>query len=200
MFIKKIFLTILFFSYLVNSKAQIDTAFWFAAPDISQGLGDRPIYLYINTYNQPSTVTISQPANLFFLPITKVIPANSIDSINLTPFISLIENNVPNAILNKGLYVSSTQKISVLYSINSNFNKEFFSFKGSKSLGKDFYVPMQEFWNQSPATLPKSFSSFEIVASQNTTTVLITPKTNIIGRLANVTFTVLLQRGQTFSC
>ena len=200
MFAKKIFISIFFLCFLFYSKAQVDTAFWFAAPDISQGLGDRPIYLYINTYNQPSTVTISQPANLFFLPITKVIPANSIDSINLTPFISLIENNVPNAILNKGLYVSSTQKISVLYSINSNFNKEFFSFKGSKSLGKDFYVPMQEFWNQSPATLPKSFSSFEIVASQNTTTVLITPKTNIIGRLANVTFTVLLQRGQTFSC
>jgi gliding motility-associated-like protein len=200
MFAKKIFSFVCFFCFLFNSKAQLDTSFWFAAPDFSQGLGDRPIYIYINTYNQPSTVTLSQPANLSFLPIIKIIPANSIDSINLTPFISNIENNVPNAVLNKGLYVSSTQKISVLYSINSNFNKEFFSFKGSKALGKDFYVPMQEFWNQSPATIPKSYSSFEIVATQNTTTVLITPKANIIGRLANVTFTVLLQRGQTFSC
>jgi hypothetical protein len=200
MLAKKIFISISFLCFLFYSKAQVDTAFWFAAPDFSQGLGDRPIYLYINTYNQPSTVTLSQPADLTFLPIIIVIPANSIDSINLTPFISNIENNVPNAILNKGLYVSSTQKISVLYSINANFNKEFFSFKGSKALGKDFYVPMQEFWNQLPATTPKSYSSFEIVASQNTTTVLITPKTNIIGHLANVTFTILLQRGQTFSC
>jgi hypothetical protein len=59
---------------------------------------------------------------------------------------------------------------------------------------------MQEFWNQAPATSPKSFSSFDVVASQNNTTVLITPKTAIIGHAANATFTVLLQQGQTFSC
>lgn len=196
---KKIFL-FLFLIIFCQVKSQIDTSFWFVAPDISQGLGDRPIYLYINTYNQPSVVTLKIPANLSFIPIVKTIPANSIDSINLTPFISSLENDVANTILNKGLYLSATQKVSILYSINSNFNKEFFSLKGIKALGTDFYVPMQEFWNQTPATSPKSFSSFEIVASKNSTTVLITPKANIIGHLANVTFTILLQRGQTFSC
>jgi len=200
MFKKYLFISLLFLTFFTNVKSQIDTSFWFVAPDISQGLGDRPIYLYFNTYSQAATVRVRQPANGAFVPITKVIPANSIDSINLTPFITNIENNTPNAVLNRGLYISSTQKISTLYSIKSTANKEYLSLKGPKALGIDFYVPMQEFWNQSPATSPKSFSSFDIVASQNNTTVLITPKTAIIGHAANATFTVLLQQGQTFSC
>ncbi len=200
MFKKKIILLLLPLTFILNVHAQIDTSFWFVAPDISQGLGDRPIYLYFNTYAQAANVNISQPANGSFVPVNLNIPANSIDSINLTPFIASIENNTPNAVLNRGLHISSSQKISVLYSIRAAANREFLSLKGSKALGMDFYVPMQEFWNQAPATSPKSFSSFDIVASENNTTVLITPRTAIIGHAANATFTVLLQRGETFSC
>lgn len=200
MFKKQTLIFILLLTSFLNVRSQIDTTFWFAASDISLGLGDRPIYLYFNTYSQAATVKVRQPANGGFVPITLSIPANSIDSINLTPFIATIENSTANSVLNRGLYISSTEKISALYSIRSALNKEFFSLKGPKSLGKDFYIPMQEFWNQTPATAPKSFSSFDIVASQNNTTVLITPKTAIIGHGANATFTVLLQQGQTFSC
>ncbi len=191
---------LLFLAFSFGAKSQTDTSFWFVAPDISQGLGDRPIYLYFNTYSQPATVKVRQPANGSFSPITKSIPANSIDSVLLTPFITSIENDVANSVLNKGLYISSTQKVSAIYSIRSALNKEYFSLKGSKAMGVDFYVPMQEFWNQAPATSPKSFSSADIVASQNNTTVLITPRTNIIGHAANITYTVLLQQGQTYSC
>ncbi len=199
--VKKFTLAVLlFFGLLIDGKAQIDTSFWFVAPDISQGLGDRPVYLYFNTYAQAATVKVSQPANVGWTQITKTIPANSIDSVNLTSFIANIENNTPDAVLNRGLYISSTQKISVLYSIRATANKEYYSLKGPKALGVDFYVPMQEFWDQAPATSPKSFSSIEIVASKNNTTVLITPKTNIIGHSANATYTVLLQQGQTYSC
>jgi gliding motility-associated-like protein len=200
MFKKHTLIFFLFLTSFLNVRSQIDTSFWFIAPDISQGLGDRPIYLYFNTYAQAASVNVRQPANVGFTPITLTIPANSIDSINLTPFINSIENNAPNSILNNGLYISSTQKISALYSVRALANREYLSLKGPKALGIDFYIPMQEFWNQSPATAPKSFSSFDIVASQNNTTVLITPKTAIIGHAANATFTVLLQQGQSFSC
>jgi hypothetical protein len=200
MFKKTSIISLLFLTFFLNVKSQIDTSFWFVAPDISQGLGDRPIYLYFNTYSQAATVKISQPANGSFVQITKTIPANSIDSVNLTAFIASIENATPNSVLNNGLYISSTQKISTLYSLRSPLNKEYYSLKGPKALGVDFYIPMQEFWNQTPSTAPKSFSSFDIVASQNNTTVLITPKTNIIGHLANATYSVLLQKGQTYSC
>lgn len=189
-----------FLTFFLNVNGQIDTSFWFAAPEISQGLGDRPIFLYFNTYSAGATVKVSQPANGGFSQITKVIPANSIDSVDLTPFIASVENATANSVLNNGLYISSTQKISALYAIKSPTNREFYTLKGPKALGTDFYVPMQEFWNQVPATTPKSFSSFDIVASQNNTTVLITPKTNIIGHAANATFSVVLQKGQTFSC
>ena len=197
---KKIFFFSVLLTLFSNVKAQIDTSFWFVAPDISQGLGDRPIYLYINTYSLSATIKLRQPANLGFTPITKVIPANSIDSINLTVFIGSVENDIPNTVLNRGLYLSASQKVSVLYSIRSSFNREYFSLKGPKALGVDFYVPMQEFWNQAPATSPKSFSSIDIVASKNSTTLLITPKTNIIGHLASVTYSVVLQQGETYSC
>lgn len=184
---------------LTKNNAQTDTSFWFVAPDISQGLGDNPVYLYFNTYAQSATVKVSQPANIGFTQITKVIPANSVDSINLTTFLASIENNTPNAVLNRGLYISSTQNISAMYSVRASQNREYFTLKGAKALGVDFYVPMQEFWNQGTTT-PASFSSIDIVASQNNTTVLITPKTNITGHLANVSYTVLLQKGETYSC
>jgi gliding motility-associated-like protein len=193
-----LFFLLLLFSYDV--KSQIDTSFWFVAPDISQGLGDRPIYLYFNTYSQPATVKIRQPANGSFTPVTLNIPANWIDSVLLTPSIASIENDLPNIALNRGLYISSTQKVSALYSVRAAQNREYFSLKGSKAMGVDFYIPMQEFWDQAPATSPKSFSSFDVVASQNNTTILITPRTNIIGHAANVTYTVLLQQGQAYSC
>ncbi len=196
----KIILTItLLCAILTKNNAQTDTSFWFVAPDISQGLGDSPVYLYFNTYSQPATIKVSQPANVGFIQITKTIPANSTDSINLTPFLTSIENNTANTVLNRGLYISSTQNIAAMYCVRSLQNREYFSLKGSKALGVDFYVPMQEFWNQGTTT-PASFSSIDIVASQNNTTVLITPKTNIIGHLANVSYTVLLQKGETYSC
>jgi gliding motility-associated-like protein len=200
MFKKNILILVFFCAFLTKNYAQIDTSFWFVAPDISQGLGDRPIYLYFNTYGQPATVKISQPANLSFTQITKVISANSIDSVDLTAFIAGIENNTANSVLTRGLYISSTQNISVMYSIRALQNREYFTLKGSKALGTDFYVPMQEFWNQSPATTPASFSSIDIIASQNNTTVLITPKTNITGHTANITYSIMLQQGQTYSC
>lgn len=200
MFKKNILFIIFFCAFLTKNYAQTDTSFWFVAPDISQGLGDRPIYLYFNTYSQAATVKVSQPANGLFTQITKIISANSIDSVDLTAFIASIENNTANSVLTRGLYISSTQNISAMYSIRAPQNREYFTLKGSKALGKDFYVPMQEFWDQTPATTPASFSSIDIVASQNNTTVLITPKTNIIGHTANITYSIMLQQGETYSC
>ncbi|MBS1636558.1 MAG: gliding motility-associated C-terminal domain-containing protein [Bacteroidetes bacterium] len=200
MIVKRFFY--LFLCYVCASQltGQTDTTFWFSAPNISQGLGDRPIYLYFNTYSQGATVSINQPANSSFVTITKVIPANAIDSVNLTPWIDSIENSISNKVLRHGLHISSTANISAMYALRAGANREYFTLKGTKGIGTNFYIPMQSFWDQSPVTSPKSFSSIEIVASQNNTTVLITPKTNIIGHSAGITYSVSLQRGQTYSC
>ena len=84
----------LFVCLLLISKAanaQTDTTFWFAAPDLQKAHGDRPILLRISTQNTASVVTVSQPANASFTPITLNVAANSSNSVDLTAFITQLE-------------------------------------------------------------------------------------------------------------
>jgi gliding motility-associated-like protein len=178
--------------------AQIDTVFWFSAPEISTSLGDSPINLRFLTYGAPATVTVSQPANGSFVPITLNLTANSTGNIDLSSFLSVVESPAANSVENSGLKITATAKISAYYELNAPANKEIFSLKGQKALGTDFYTPFQKFWNNGN-TAPKSFSSIEIVATENATTVVITPRTAVIGHAVNATFNVTLNKGQTFS-
>src|SRR4051812_16205665 len=61
---KKILLACFIFCMSVlNSSAQTDTIFWFAAPAVSQKHGDGPVKLWMtNPSNKAITVTISMPA------------------------------------------------------------------------------------------------------------------------------------------
>jgi gliding motility-associated-like protein len=181
-----------------SAKSQIDTVFWFAAPEVSSSLGDNPIYLKFLTYNTPATITISQPANMSFTPIVLNLPANSNGQTNLTPFLSQIESPAANVVSNNGLKVSSTAPISAFFDLQATNNKEIFSLKGQKALGTNFYTPFQTFF-AAGSTTPASFHSFEIVATQPNTTVLITPRANIVGHSANVTYSISLNAGQTYS-
>lgn len=179
-------------------QAQTDTVFWFAAPEISSGAGDNPIFLRLLTHDQAAIVTISQPANGGFSPIVLSIPAMSVDSVNLTPFLSSIESPAANLVSNNGLKIVATAAISAMYELRHADNRELFSLKGNKALGTNFYTPFQKFWANATTT-PGSFSSIEIVAVENNTTVLITPRTAITGHAQNVTFSVVLNAGQTYS-
>lgn len=178
--------------------SQIDTVFWFAAPEISNSLGDDPVYLRLMTYDSPATVTVTQPANGAFVPIVRSIPANSVDSVNLTAFLASVESPAANVVSNNGIKVRATANIGAFYELKSTTNREFFSLKGSKGIGTNFYTPFQKFWNNG-VTTPASFSSIDIVATQNATTVLITPRTDVVGHIANTSFSVVLNAGQTYS-
>ena len=57
-------------------RAQIDNLFWFAAPDISANHAHNPITFCFTSFGNPATVTISQPANPGFTPVT----------VNLNPY------------------------------------------------------------------------------------------------------------------
>jgi len=177
---------------------QQDTVFWFAAPEISNSVGDSPIYLRFLTYSNASTITVSQPANGGFTPITLNIPANEVDSIDLTPFLGLIESPAANVVSSNGLKISSTSEITAFYELNATSNKEMFSLKGNKGLGTNFYTPFQKFWDNG-VTTPASFSSIDIVGTENGTTVLITPRTDVVGHPVNVSYTVTLNEGETYS-
>jgi gliding motility-associated-like protein len=182
----------------VNSFAQQDTEFWFAAPDVSSAEGESPVLLNLTSYSNAATVTISQPANGAFSPIVVNLGVNAYQSVDLTPFIVDIESAGANIIDDSGIKISSTSNISVTYEVNNANNREIFSLKGSKGLGTDFYTPFQKFWNNAVVS-PATFSSFDIVATQNNTTIAITPRTNIVGHSMNTTFTVVLNTGETYS-
>lgn len=185
-----------FFAF--QSTAQIDTLFWFAAPEVAASEGESPIFLRLVSYENPSTVTVTQPANGAFTPITISLPANSTNSIDLTPFLASIESPAANVVASTGLKIVATENIGAFYEVAAPSNKEIFSLKGTKAIGTNFYTPFQKHWNNA-VTTPASFSSIEIVATENNTTVLITPRTAITGHAQNVTFSVVLNEGETYS-
>ena len=188
------------FCFLLSNtvKAQIDTEFWFAAPEVSASAGDTPIYLRFLSYENPTNITVSLPSNGGFISMNLALGANQVGNIDLTAFLSSIESPAADVISNNGIKIVATEKISAFYELQSASNKEVFSLKGTKALGDNFYTPFQKFWDNS-VTAPASFSSIDIVATQNNTTVLITPRTAIVGHVQDLTFSVLLQEGQTYS-
>lgn len=211
------FLTVIFllcFSLFKSEKAfsQTDTEFWFAAPEVSEGIGafggslDRPIFLRITTLNQASTVTVTQPANPLFPTRIINIAANSVATIDLTADIATIENKPPDVVNKWGLHITATTPVNIYYEVASNqvrpndgLNPDVFFLKGSTALGTDFFTPFQNFLPNAYNYIPTPYSSFDIIATQDATTVTITPKHDIIGHVAGSTFTILLNKGETYS-
>ncbi|MBS1731821.1 MAG: IgGFc-binding protein, partial [Bacteroidetes bacterium] len=115
----------------------------------------------------------------------------------------MIENSQPDIISNKGMYIQSSADITAYYEVNSitcKCNPELFSLKGKNAVGNDFYIPSQLTWSLDTIRHPNAKAAFDIVATQNNTTVTITPTKPLIGRPANTTFTITLNKGQTYSC
>lgn len=196
---KHIFSLLFIVVFLISGKAQIDTSFWFVAPDISATLGQSPINLHIQTYSLPATVYVRQPANPAGVNATLTIPANTVTVLNLTGSITAVESAPVNTVSSKGIYISSTANVSAFYSIGAASNREMLSLKGQRGRGTDFYLP-------APTTLTTANTftdggvGFDVVATgTGVTTVLITPRAACVGRAKNVTFAVSLNIGQTFS-
>lgn len=188
--------------------AQVDTVFWFAAPEISaNGNFDYPVILVLTAQQQTATVTVSIPANPAYPVRTKTIAANTVDTVVLADAANRLtelpkfENTPPNQVLNKGLYITSSAPITAYYEVRSacNCNPELYALKGENALGTNFLIPFQTTWNNSGSYSPTPFATFDIVATEDNTTVTITPTQNIVGHTANVAYNVVLNRGQTYS-
>lgn len=192
--------------------AQLDTEFWFAPPELTQsilpgtgGPRDRPIQLVVSTLEKAARVEILQPADLTFAPIVLNMPANSTQIVNLTPFIDRLESKPENTVLKTGLLIRSTQSISTYYEIKSSNNTDIFALKGANANGKLFYVPFQTHWNNAEDLNgnlyePKTYASFDIIATDDSTLVTVTPTKELVGHPAGVPFTFRLDRGQVYSC
>jgi gliding motility-associated-like protein len=180
-----------------TSYAQKDTLFWFVAPEAAQNHGDRPILFRFATYNQAATVTVEQPANAAFPVQTFNINASSSFTLDVTPWIDMIENKPANTTLNFGFRIRATNPISAYYEINPTCacNPDIFTLKGKNALGQQFFLPFQNYLNNASYAR----SAFDIVATENNTLITINPRQSIVGNAANVAFNITLNAGQTYS-
>jgi uncharacterized protein (TIGR02145 family) len=188
-----------------NSYAQTDTEFWFVAPEVSKNGSqnfDIPIYLRVTTFDNAATVTISEPANAGFVPIVTTIPANGFTTVDLSTFLDNIENKPANAVLNYGLHIVSTSPVSIYYEVAStycNCNPELYTLKGKNALGSNFLIATQNFFYNSNNYSPMPYNAFDIVATTDNTTVTITPSKSIVGHAQGIPFSIVLNKGQTYS-
>jgi gliding motility-associated-like protein len=186
---------------VVDSFSQTDTMFWFAAPELSAGQNlDRPIILRLVSGAQPAIVTVAQPAGGGMPTQTLNLNANSLVSLDLTPWIDDIECKPGNTVLNAGLNIRASTPISAYYEVvGADLNPEMFVLKGRNALGYQFLVSAQTTSANNAAYTPLPFSSFNIIATEDSTVVSIRPTADIAGHAANVLFTILLNKGQTYA-
>lgn len=196
---KLIALFIVLLGVIKPLNSQTDTEFWFVAPEATSGHGDAPIVLRVSAFAADADINLSIPANPGFVPIILTIPAGNTESINLSAFLTQIENQPINQVLNKGLRLTSSVPVTAYYEVNNNVNPEIFALKGSNALGLEFYTPFPSFYDNGTFT-PTARSGFDIVATQNNTVVTIVPTADLIGHPAGVSFSVTLQAGETYSC
>lgn len=187
----------------LSSHAQIDKEFWFAVPYANPSNGRLPVYLRFQAFEEAATVKIDIPSNKAFAGKTVQIPANGSLSVDISTWISQIENFPSNTILNKGLHITASKEISVyfeLYGTSSyapGTNSDLFPLKGRNALGKLFFTPFQtRFPNQVGID---AYASFDIIATEDNTQITISPTKDIVGHNASLPFTITLNKGQTWS-
>ena len=187
--------------------AQSGTEFWFAPPEVTfshNSPGGVPIYLNISAFDDPVTVVVDQPANPGFAPITLNLAANSSHQEDLTAFVAQLETAPTNTVLTTGLRVVATDTITAYYEVSNTNNADIFSLKGAASLGQEFYIPLHKyegFWNHDTYSVPNlAYASFDIVATEDNTTVTIYSPVDVDGITALVPYSVVLDEGETYSC
>lgn len=188
---------VLLLAFSTPVLSQIDTVFWFAAPWITTGHANNiPVVLRLSSFNQVTQVRVRQPASTF--DTTFSIPANSLISESLSHIINQIENIPANTVLNRGIKITSDFPITAIYEVVTAVNNpETYSLKGQNGMGKEFVCPFQTKGNNGPYT-PTPKSQIDIIATENGTIVWITPKCNVVGHLANVTYSIALNAGQSY--
>ena len=202
--LSKIFVVLsLVFVTSSNISAQIDTNFWFAAPWVTPDHDDRdPIYFHFSTFGTPTTVRIQQPASTYDTTFT--VPANSLFSKAVHFMMDSLESKPADQLLRTGFHITSDNPMVVVYDVvtrgPASNNPETYSLKGTNGIGDEFILPFQTLWNNQTlgsdrngdGVITQPYQQFNIVATEDNTTIYITPKCDIIGHVANVTFSVVL--------
>lgn len=213
--IKYLILTIGFWSTLgtQEAKAQIDTTFWFAAPWVTPDHWWRdPIAFHFSTFNNPlTTIRLYQPAGTYDTTFT--VGANTLFSKDVTHLLNSgeLESAPADAVLTTGFKVESDFPITIVYDVITRapqfYNPETYSLKGQNGMGYEFVTPFQTSWdnqtlggdlNGGGIIQPKQ--QIQVVATEDNTVVYITPKCDVVGHPADVTYSVTLPlKGQVYT-
>lgn len=192
----------------MTSKAQIDTEFWFAAPDnynwITTGnyFPDKPLYLRFTAYESAANIQVYQPANPSFAPIYIQVPSNGFQSIDLTPFFNVIETAPVDSIVPFGLKIVSDSPVSVYFENAGAVATAIYTLKGRNALGTEFLIPQQsEFMNSNFSPyIDKLKNSIVVLATQPNTMVKIVPSKNCeAGHMAGDTIVLFMDAGESYN-
>jgi gliding motility-associated-like protein len=212
---KLIILLIVLSCKLSVSLAQIDTAFWFAAPWVTPDhwWRDKIVMHFagpagtVVKLRQPSAIAPNKYDTVFTIPSSNTFDyefwKDKIASATNFGYDSL-ETRPANTVVPYGIYISSSANITVVYDVTTRppnfYNPETFSLKGQNGLGREFVCPFQTSWfNQTlggdlngDGIISQPKQQINIVASKPNTTVWITPKCNVVGHLANISYSIFL--------
>lgn len=219
----KLIVFILFFVIkFTTSFAQIDTCFWFAAPWVTPDHTWRDA-VKIHISGAPGTkVRLRQPAAIApnKYDTTIFMPASSFfdytfwrdAAASATNFgYDSLESRPANVVHPYGIYISATSNITVVYDVVTRaptfYNPETYSMKGQNGLGTEFVCPFQTNWkNQTlggdlngDGIVSQPKQQIAIIATKNGTVVWITPKTDVVGHVANVTYSVAMNLGDVYT-
>ncbi|PYS41722.1 MAG: hypothetical protein DMF71_10775, partial [Acidobacteria bacterium] len=143
--------------------------------------------LYISS-RVDTTGTVTIPGGGFNFTQNFTVQANTITTIQL-PFVQVYESNIVQA---KGIHVTSQQPVTV-YGLNQRvFTSDAFLALPVNTLGTDHLILTYSNMGFSPT------SEFGIVASENSTTVTITPAVTTGTRIGGVPYNITLNQGQTY--
>ncbi|MBD3637095.1 MAG: PKD domain-containing protein [Crocinitomicaceae bacterium] len=213
---KILILTLGFWSQLgtQEAKAQIDTTFWFAAPWVTPDHWWRdPIAFHFSTFNNPTTtIRLYQPAGTYDTTFT--VGANTLFTKYVTHLMwaNILESKPADAVLTNGFKVESDFPITVVYDIitrSPNFyNPETYSLKGQNGMGYEFVCPFQTKWDNRTLTgdlngdamITQPKQQIQVVATEDNTVIYITPKCDVVGHPADITYSVTLpQKGMAYT-
>lgn len=192
--VKILILTVGFWSAFgtKEAKAQIDTTFWFAAPWVTPNhAGNTPMAFLFSTFGNTTTIRLRQPASTF--DTTFVVAPNSLFSKQMGHMLNALETKPADMVLTSGFEITSDFPIIVVYDFLSTANNpETYSLKGQNGMGYEFVCPFQTKWfSQNIAGIdPKQ--QINITATEDNTTIYITPACDVVGHVAGVTYSVFL--------
>lgn len=220
--VRFLILTIVLLMKTTASFSQIDTVFWFAAPWVTPDHTWRDAVKMHISGVAGTTVRIRQPAAIApnKYDTTFIIPASNFFDYTFwrdaaagpTNFgFDSLESRPANTVLPYGLKVTSSREITIVYDVVTRapnfYNPETFSLKGRNGLGTEFVCPFQTNWyNQNIGgdlngdginTKPKQ--QINIVATMPNTVVWITPKCDVVGHTAGLTYSVALNTGDVYT-